>query len=487
MKKAQSRADDISKRPSSLESGPLDFATPYDEDIPHAEDPIVRFYIDCLRVYLGLFSASLSLDDALNAVEVLRKNPEFIRTPTDPTLLPINEETVNKIIANLQTLKRLNLITRDAIRSAFNFSFLAQDAPVSESDLAVLRVLADRALESLVGIGDKLQLNPRTVARAIERLENRNRLRFSSHMDATAFGIQPFILFFSLAEGIEWDDVEDGISIYPFTKNILKTSMTDLGYISFMVPGPPSNYNAFRKHIEDISSVLFEYSNLHRQVAVGNNMAFSLFDGRQWEYPEGIGSVLDADTELDDGNNHRLLPCEGPRRGLVMEDFLVLIEHRVGARQPPRVLSSRLRARGWDLEAKEIANSLRKLNARNMLLPFIALSFIGLSTNLCFEIVCDDDWRQRILASTKYLPSSYYYLSQKGIIVWAHVPSNHQVEYYQLYRSLVGKPGVKSVQPIMTLLPKGSRTEFELIRNWKFAKHGWTVDSTSLDLTSYLL
>lgn len=487
MKKAHHRAEDVTQNLGSSENGPLSFSTPYDDDIPMTEDSIVKFYIDVLRVYLALYSGEISLQEALAAVEVLRKHPEFIRAPTDPTLLPMSEELVNKIIANLQTLKKLNLVTRDAIRSAFSFSFLSQDAPVSQSDLDVLRILAENALESLVAIGEKLELNPRTVARAIERLENRNRLRFSSHMDATAFGIQPFILFFSLAEGVNWDEFEEGISIYPFTKNILKTSMTDLGYISFMIPGPPSNYNAFRKHISDISSILFEYSSLHHQVAIGNSLSFSHFDGSQWRYPDEIAAALDTEREICHGDNPRLLFCQGHRRGLSLEDYLVLIEHRIGARQPPRVLSSRLRAHGWDLGAKEVTNSLRKLNTRNMLLPFIAVSFIGLSTNLCFEIICNDEWRERILSSAKYIPSCYYYLSQKGIILWAHVPSNHQVDYYQLFRSLAENPGVESVQPIMTLLPKGSQSELELIKNWKYRKHGWTADPMSLDLTNYLL
>jgi hypothetical protein len=222
-------------------------------------------------------------------------------------------------------------------------------------------------------------------------------------------------------------------------------------------------------------------------MAIGNSMSFSLFNGKQWRISENIRDSLNIESLPEEGKDWRLLQCEGFRRGLLLDDYLVLIEHKMGARNPPRVLSSRLRARGWNLDAKDVTNSLRKLNARNLLLPFIAISFVGLSTNLCFEIVCDDDWSKRILASTKYIPSSYYYLSQRGIIVWAHVPSSHQVEYYQLFRSLEGEPGVRSVQPIMTLLPKGSRSELDLIQNWSYGNQGWQAESESLDLTNYLL
>jgi DNA-binding Lrp family transcriptional regulator len=471
---------------NSARSGPLDFSTPFDEDIPQVEDPPVKFYIDAMRIYLGLYSNALSIDDALDAAESLKDNPEFARSPINPVLVPMNEEYKNKLLANLQTLKKLNLITKDSVKSAYSFSFLIPDAVVSESDLSVLRILAKNPLIPLVDAGNSLGINPRTVARSIERLESRNLMRFGTQIDSTAFGLQSVIVFFTLAEGVEWDDIEQGFSIYPFTRNILKTTMTDLGYLSFLIPGPSSNYALFKQHIEDISPILFDYSSYHTQEAFGSDTALAYFDGQRWDYPDQINDVLNGESDSEDVQP-RLIHCQSIRKGFTLTDYLVSLEHRLGARNPPRILSRNLRAKGYEIDSKQAASSFRKINQRNLTLSFISISNVGLQTNLCFEIVCSNKWKQRVLASTKYIPHSYYFVSHRGILVWAQVPSNQQVEYYQLFRSLENNAGVKSVQPIMTLLQRGSKSEFYLIKDWKYGNQGWTVEPDALNPSPYLV
>ncbi|MFX1263338.1 MAG: hypothetical protein ACFFAZ_14755, partial [Promethearchaeota archaeon] len=77
------------------------------------------------------------------------------------------------------------------------------------------------------------------------------------------------------------------------------------------------------------------------------------------------------------------------------------------------------------------------------------------------------------------------YVSPLGIIVWTQVPSEHQVEYYQLFRSLESQKGVKSVNPIMTIDLKGSRSELDLTKFWRFGSKGWTTDRENLSLSDY--
>ena len=485
MKRTQHRTDESSRKLNSARSGPLDFSTPFDDYIPEVEDPPVRFYIDAIRIYLGLYSNSLTIEDALDAVESLKENPEFGRTPINPALVPLNEEYKNKLLANLQTLKKLNLITKDSVKSAYSFSFLIPDAAVAESDLAVLRILAKNPLITLVDAGNALGVNPRTIARSIERLESRNLMRFGTQIDVAAFGLQSVIVFFTLAEGVDWDDVEQGFSIYPFTKNILKTTMTDLGYLSFIIPGPPSNHALFRRHIEDISPILFDYSSFHIQEAFGSDTALSNFDGQRWDFP---ASIIDAlNNEIDSDGQLRLIECKTLRKGLNLTDYLVSVEHRLGARNPPRVLSRNLRVKGYDIDSKQAANSIRKISQPDLALSFISIANVGLQTNLCFEITCNKNWRQQVLSAMRYIPHSFYFVSNRGIIVWAQVPSNQQVEYYQLFRSLENNSGVRSVQPIMTLLQRGSRSDFDLIKNWKYGSQGWTTDPEALNPSPYLL
>ncbi|MFX1367276.1 MAG: winged helix-turn-helix transcriptional regulator [Promethearchaeota archaeon] len=486
MKRTQHRTEKPTRKLNSARSGFLDFSTPFDDDIPEVEDPPVRFYIDAMRIYLGIYSNSLSIEDALEAVEVLKENPEFARTPINPALVPMNEDFKNKLLANLQTLKKLNLITKDSVKSAYSFSFLTPDAAVADSDLAVLRILEKNPLIPLVNAAESLGVNPRTIARSIERLESRNMLRFSTQINGTAFGLLSVILFFSLAEGVEWNDIEHGFSMYPFTKAILKTTMTDLGYISFMIPGPQRNYELFKQHILEISPILFSYSSYHSQEAFGSNTAFSYFDGQHWTYPASISEALNTETPYEEEQS-RFIQCKPIRKGFTLTDYLVAIEHKLGARNPPRILSRNLRAKGWAIDAKQTANSLRKVNRRDLILPFISISNIGLLTNLCFEIICDNNWKQRVLSATRHIPHSFYFISPRGIIVWAQVPSSQQVEYYQLFRSLEENAGVKSVQPIMTLLQMGSRSEFDFVKYWRYGDQGWTIDSEALNPSPYLL
>ncbi len=486
LKRTQHRTGDTTRNLDSERRGPLDFSTPFDDDIPQVEDPPVKFYIDAMRIYLGLYSNALSMDDALDAAESLKENPEFARTPINPVLVPMNEEYKNKLLANLQTLKKLNLITKDSVKSAYSFSFLIPDAAVSESDLSVLRILAKNPLIPLIDAGNLLGVNPRTVARSIERLESRNLMRFGTQIDSSAFGLQSVILFFTLAEGVEWDEIEQGFSVFPFTRNILKTTMTDLGYLSFLIPGPSSNYNIFRQHIEDISPILFDYSSYHTQEAFGSDTALTHFDGQRWSYPAQINDTLNGEMDSEE-TQPRLIQCKSIRKGFTLTDYLVSLEHRLGARNPPRILSRNLRVKGYDIDPKQAASSFRKINQQDLMLSFISIANIGLPTNLCFEIVCNSHWKHQVLAATKYIPHSFYFVSSRGIIIWAQVPSNQQVEYYQLFRSLEENAGVKSVQPIMTLLQRGSRTEFTLVRNWKYGKEGWTVDPEALNPSPLLL
>ena len=60
------------------------------------------------------------------------------------------------------------------------------------------------------------------------------------------------------------------------------------------------------------------------------------------------------------------------------------------------------------------------------------------------------------------------------------------MEYYQLFRSLEQKPGVSSVQPIMTIAQQGSRSMLDLVKDISLDNGVWAVDVDDLDIRKYM-
>ena len=191
-------------------------STPWDDLIPVVPENQTQFYLDIIRIYLGLYSGNLSMDVALRAVEQLKENPQYALTPIDPTLFPLNDSIKSKIIENLNTLKKYNLYTTDSVKSAYSFAVLSQDAPLNQNDIDVLKAFILKPNESFVKISEKLGIASRTAARSLDRMYNRRQIRFTCLTDLSAFGINEYILFFRVKEGIEWADIENS-SVYKET------------------------------------------------------------------------------------------------------------------------------------------------------------------------------------------------------------------------------------------------------------------------------
>ncbi|MHA2362281.1 MAG: hypothetical protein ACXAB6_10210 [Candidatus Thorarchaeota archaeon] len=274
MKRAEQRSREVTPDLDAAERAMTNIQTPYDEIIPQVDDPSAQFYLDSMKIYLGITSGTVTLEDAMIATMKLKQNPEFAKSPIDPTLVPINETFKKKIVENLTTLSKYNLFTLDSIKSAFSFAFLVQETPIVKTDYEVLAYLTKNPSTSLVKASDSLGLAPRTIARSIDRIKERHLLRFSTLLDTTAFGIQSAILFFTLQDGVEWPEIETGLATFPYTKNILKTSMTDLGYVSFMVPDESRNWAIFKRSLKSLTQEVFDYTKLHFQTAFGHTRYF---------------------------------------------------------------------------------------------------------------------------------------------------------------------------------------------------------------------
>jgi len=463
----------------------LSISTPFDNLIPHLEDSEAQFYLDAIRIYLGLCEGTIPMELALKAVDLLKENPEYTAYPTNPTTIPINPRFKTKMLENLQTLNKFNLFTKSSIKSAYNFAFLIEESPISNADLSVLSLLAKDPSISLVDASKLLSVTPRTIARSLERLREVNNLRVSSFVDFTAFNLQSVMLFFTVQEDLAWEDIERGFSKYPFTKSILKTSMTDVGYVTFLFPNFEENKQIFHRSIKNVSKTIFNYASLHYQVGSGATSNVDLFGNNQWELPLYLEDMLKKDREPDSNNFPPLLYCSGVKPELKIDDYIIVSQLQLNYRDAPSKISEILSAKGYDYDGKIVSAVSRKLQNRNLLLPYLVFALPQLTSNFCFEIVCNEKVRSRILEAIGKFPWTIYFLSSRGIIVWTMTPGEHQVEYYQLFRALEQQPGVHSVNPIMTISYRGSQSMFDLTRNLTYQNGMWSVNSEDIELESY--
>jgi len=470
---------------SSRKSISIDIETPYDELFPSVNEPSVQFYLDAMRIYLGICAGSVSMDGALKAVEKLKANPEYVSYPTNPTLVPINNVFKNKVLENLKTLSKFNLLTRDSVRSAYTFAFLTEEVPITKTDYVILSLLTIDPTISLVKAAEILQMAPRTVARALERVRERHFVRFSALLDYTAFNIQSIMLFFTLQEDIAWTEVEQGLSEYPFTKSLLKTTMTDLGYVTFMIPNRDRNLQSFHDSIRSVSRAYFDYASLHYQTGSGTKSNLALFEDSRWTLARAVDSPFE-DAKLDVAGLPLLLLCKGVQNDFGQTDLAVGSQLQLDVRAPPTRVSKSLAANGWEIDPRRVSQIIHKLNDRALIHPYVTVQGLGLSSNFCFEIVCNESWRDRILSTIVTFPWTMYYLSARGIIVWTSVPAYHQVEYYQVFRALQQMSGVETVQPIMTISQSGSRSTIDLTRNWAYENGIWSVKPAEVDLRQFL-
>ncbi len=486
LKKSHPRARKATKELDTEQSIPHIF-TPYDDVIPSSNEITTKFYLDIVRIYFGLCSGTVSLDDASIAAKELRTNPEYTKNPIDPTLLPINEEYKHRLLDNLTTLTKYNLVTTDAVKSALSFAFLDEATPISTTDLAVLRYFSKNPLETLVSSGEDLDLSPKTVARSLRRLNEKFGVRFGCHLDTSAFGIQSALLFFTLMSDIEWAQAENALALFPFTNGIMKTTMTDLGYATFLIPGGTHSMTTFRASVAPLKGVMFDHMQLHIQEGMGSHFNLSLYEQGEWAFPSDLKSAFEEEHFPQDVGPTRHLECSGFRRGFTPKDFLVASEYKKDVRAPPSNISQALRIRGWDIDTRRVSQSIQRFHAKRIALPFVVYDGLGLSANFCFEILCNDEWTKHIISALPALANVMYYASNRGILLWVQVPSQQQVDYYQMFRSLEKKKGVKSVQSIMTIAQKGTKTMHELVRYWDYRRNQWSVPSGDLDLGAYLL
>ena len=457
--------------------------TPYDDIIPSLEDPAAKFYADVFRIYLGLYSNSITMDQAVLASEELKQNPEFARHPVNPTYYAINAVYFDKVIENLKTLNKYRMFTPDAIRSALSFAFLIDFAPVPHNDLLVLKHLVSDPLATGRKMSSILGIAQNTALVAIERLRNRNNIRFSCHDDNTAFGLERILIFFELKNGSDWPMLEDVFILYPFMKVFSKPVNANIGYVGFAIPS-----NVISNHKSSVKSILGPYFKrlcFHRLETIGSTSNLSLFDGTDWKYPEQLQSCLEHCEIPKQTGIIKRLEFKGTLDNLSPLDFAVSSQLVLDSRRGPKELCSVLRRKGWDVTRGQVANSFRKTFEKELILPFLYTPGIGLPANFCFEIICNRKRSEQILSSLALTPITVYSISDQGIIIWVSMPGQHQADYYNQIANLENLPDVESVQPIITVGRRGSRGIMDMVNQCEWKDGKWTTSSDIVDFESY--
>jgi len=454
--------------------------------IPTLEDSEAQFYLDAIRIYLGLCEGTVSMETAIKALDILKNNPEYTANPTNPTTISINSRYKTKMLDNLRTLNKFNLFTKSSIKSAYNFAFLMEDVTINSAELSLLDVLSKEPTISLVDASKHLNVTPRTVARSLDRLYELNQLRVTSFVDFTAFNLQSVMLFFTVQDGLDWETIERGFTNYPFTKSILKTTMTDVGYVTFLFPNYEEAKQTFHRSLTKLTKTIFEYSSIHYQEGSGAISNVNLYDEKKWALPLHLEDMLDDKREADRDNYPPILYCSDIKPELKYDDYIIASQMQTRIRDTPSKISEGLRLHGFDYDSKIISMVSRKLQKRNIILPYLVFAMPGLTSNFCFEIVCNETVRSKIIEVIGRFPWTIYYLSTRGIVVWTMTPGDHQVEYYQLFRALEQKQGVQSVNPIMTISYRGSRSMFDLTRNLTYENTKWSIEPEEVEIDSYM-
>jgi hypothetical protein len=305
-------------------------------------------------------------------------------------------------------------------------------------------------------------------------------------MDASAFGASRVMVFFTLKQGIDWTKIEKGFASFPYTKSILKTVTANLGYASFILPRYNVTYPVFRKSIQSLQGSIFDYLSIHLEKWTGMNSNHSLLKDQKWKFPFKSKIEFDQLTETHQQPKAKII-CKGPLSELTKEDFVVASELVIDARIAPLNMQRNLSIKKWDLDIGTISRSIRKIRDLNIIKPYIYLGGVGLNTNMTVEILCTPNIIDKIVSIFCMAPSSMFFISSAGILLWLMVPSNQQVQYCQILEQLEEIKGIKRIWPIMTISHRGSRSILDLIHSWKFGKNGWWVPGEELDITPYIL
>ncbi|MFW9793494.1 MAG: hypothetical protein ACFFEE_04270, partial [Candidatus Thorarchaeota archaeon] len=225
---------------------------------------------------------------------------------------------------------------------------------------------------------------------------------------------------------------------------------------------------------------------IHYQTATGTQSNLELLVDNKWKLPNFLGKGKIDILSNSYFASPPIIKCGGVRPEFTQADLAIATQIQSDSRAGPSRVSTSLLMRDIDVDARRVATVDKKLRENKLFLPYVLFSGLGLSSNFCFEIICNEQWKERTLALVSQFPWVMYYLSSRGVIIWTMSPGPHQVEYYQMFRTLEQNSGVDKVHPIMTITQGGSRSMMDLTKNLTYESGVWSVRPEDVDLTDYI-
>ncbi|MGY5877005.1 MAG: winged helix-turn-helix domain-containing protein [Candidatus Thorarchaeota archaeon] len=467
----------------SIKDLPSRFTTPWDYLIPIVEDTESLYLLNIMRMYLGLHAGTLTYEEAEDILHDIRQTPEYTRYPIDPTLVFVNDHYKNRIVSNLETLHKYRLYTLDAISSAARFSFLTDQYPLRKTDMNVLTEMVIEPLSSVRTTSERIGLSPSTVRRSLSRLREFHQIRYCCLSDNSAFDLHSFMMFYTLRDGVDSDEIEKNFCSLPIHRATLDAATNEQRYTSFLIPGS-ENSERFIRSVLALPPSVFEYVRLYRAQGVGRTMNLNLLEDMEWRLPISISDLFLAES-IDDRECTfaKTLYSRGTRQDLEMTDMIVSMLLRRDFRIKPTDASQYLRKSGYDITPNEVRVSRERLLEKGVDLPVTYVWGLGLSATYSFEIICNPEWSERIQERIRVLPITNTFISHRGIIVMTYFVGHHEVEYYKLFHSLEDQEGIEAVHTIRMPRIRGSRVMLHLPKYWDSSMNEWSDLGDGVDLT----
>ena len=461
--------------------------TPYDE-ILQSPSRQVQHYLDLIRVRIALSSGLLSPRDAYAAVRIIENQPEGVMAATGRYIAPWSQEIIERLIDNIAFLRKGDVLTSKNVYAAIvqgTEEYKPQQPPtgwVAE----VFRYFVHHPLASFSDAARALGKHRSTVKSGYQVLRERHSILALGLNECLAYGIRIYSLFFEPNVGESWDDIQERLISFPFTKTLNKAALGNLGYVSFTIPNSRQNNILFRASVKKVSERFFDYASLHTQSAMFKYAVPSMLINGRWTMPE----VFET-SKLEEPTKHiPVITAPKPNNWGVKfttDDFIIAELFSTNMRQSAAELQTALKGHGYEFTKKQIAYRISKVLDSGVLDAWTFYARVGFQHHMFVEIVCNESWQEKLLKILKGFPDVFILHTDRGLILWLESTMEYLVQYSKFLCGLSAVNGIESVKPILESGRAGGKMFINMYEELEFGKHGFSESSDDVDLAAYVL
>ncbi|MHA2143192.1 MAG: hypothetical protein ACXADC_17075 [Candidatus Thorarchaeota archaeon] len=455
------------------------------DELSIGDDNTAKWLRDCLKIYFALCTGSMTTAQARDAFKIHTENPAASVLDYNPLKRSREKRGVSRLIRNIKILKRLNNVTGDYLQSAILDSFVRDYLGPTGRDYDLICYFFQHPMASYTEAAKHLGWHRSTVSTALARCQESYYTSTYSLVDNGVFGLRSFMLIFSLAHGLDWRKVREGLLEFPFIVNLEWNKGHQFKYASFLIPGCRQNLSAFQESIERLAESHFDYVSLHPSMSYGIFTNLSLLQDGLWVLPEGIlkGNALDYDVALRMSSSRE---CRGPRMDMSLDDYRISTIYRRNLRLSSQELSDRCKSMGWDIDTKQAYYRSQKLLDGGILQPFFTWASLGKTYTHFVEVICGPKSKARILKILHGFPKTLFYESGQGLLLWIEVPPYHNLDYYTFITSLSRIRGVEDVKHVIFDQFTTSRSDARITEGLEYGKEGFSRSSYDVDISEYV-